>query len=239
MMKFYLINLERNADRLSRMNSRLCELGINYERVSAIDGRALSDSDIAGKCNLVRMHLAMARSLNKGEIGCALSHLEVYRRMVEANAESAVVMEDDVDISDGIHDGIAHIRSQIDVSQPAVVLMSALCIVNTTRDFVGLESLKNASGTDLYFITLPAAKAILHANSPVITVSDQWRRWVGNGIIKLYRYWPIIAHQNRAMFGSEISLAINKRNIFSKLFCKMAQVIGRLIDSVLIIILGK
>ncbi|GAB4363558.1 MAG: glycosyltransferase family 25 protein [Oricola sp.] len=91
-MKTYFINLDRSPDRLTYMTKALNELGLDYERVAAVDGRALSREEIAQ----VYQHAPGTQFLDPGSIACSLSHRKVWERIVAADDEYALVLEDDV-----------------------------------------------------------------------------------------------------------------------------------------------
>jgi len=91
-MKAYFINLDRSPDRLAYMTKTLDELGLDYERVAAVDGRALSEEEIAA----VYQHAPGTQFLDPGSIACSLSHRKVWERIVAADDDYALVLEDDV-----------------------------------------------------------------------------------------------------------------------------------------------
>lgn len=47
-MKAYLINLDRSPDRLLRMKAEFAKANINFERVTAVEGKLISDAEVAG-----------------------------------------------------------------------------------------------------------------------------------------------------------------------------------------------
>lgn len=87
-MKTYLINLDRNPERLTRMHDILSALGVEYERVAAVDGRNSSAVDSLN-----------TRRLSPAEKGCLLSHREAWRRIADGDEPYAAVLEDDLLIS--------------------------------------------------------------------------------------------------------------------------------------------
>ncbi len=82
-MKLYLINLTRSTDRLRRMEARFAALGLSFERIEAVDGRALGPSDRTGALPVLAL-------------SCNLSHEIVFRRFLETGDDFAAVFEDDV-----------------------------------------------------------------------------------------------------------------------------------------------
>jgi glycosyl transferase family 25 len=88
----FLINLDRSPHRLRNMHRLLSELGVTYERVSAVDGVSLQQSDIAREIKRLDVH----NPLSAGEVGCFLSHRRLLQRIVNNHIERALILEDDV-----------------------------------------------------------------------------------------------------------------------------------------------
>lgn len=92
-METFLINLEKDTDRLAYMHEQLTRLGIAYTRVDAFTGTSLEAARLYSATDAKKEN---GRSLSLGEIGCALSHRSIYETMVEKNIPHALVLEDDV-----------------------------------------------------------------------------------------------------------------------------------------------
>lgn len=96
-----LINMDKSRDRFDKVSSRLAYLGINFKRISAIDGNELTD-DFLGKITLPKndkRKIGCPRDLLRGEIGCYLSHLKCWEELLRSDEKFALILEDDIDIS--------------------------------------------------------------------------------------------------------------------------------------------
>ena len=100
-MKTYLINLDRNPERLAFMRGQLDRLGIAFERFPAVYGRELTPEARAKGFSRVRSFIASKKRLSDAEIGVAMSHVGCYRRMEKEDEHYALILEDDVVLSDG------------------------------------------------------------------------------------------------------------------------------------------
>jgi glycosyl transferase family 25 len=89
-----VINLDRAKDRLQSMVNQLGELGMPFERISAVDGKVLKLSEaLYDEAGYRRRH---GRLTNPGEVGCYLSHVECARRLLDSSHEFALILEDDL-----------------------------------------------------------------------------------------------------------------------------------------------
>ncbi|WP_267523544.1 glycosyltransferase family 25 protein [Campylobacter sp. MG1] len=95
-MKFFIINLEQDIEKRQKITA-LCEsLGLNYEIIKAVYGKALSEDEIKQNTYPKEEQLKLfKRTLSLGEIGCAMSHRLCYQKIIEQNLEDAIILEDD------------------------------------------------------------------------------------------------------------------------------------------------
>uniref|UniRef100_A0AAQ6AHH3 procollagen galactosyltransferase n=1 Tax=Amphiprion ocellaris TaxID=80972 RepID=A0AAQ6AHH3_AMPOC len=97
--KVFMINLVRRSDRRERMLRTLYEQELSCKVVAAVDGKALNMSDIEP------MGIKMlpgykdpyhGRPLTKGELGCFLSHYNIWKEIVDRGLKTSLVIEDDL-----------------------------------------------------------------------------------------------------------------------------------------------
>jgi len=93
----FVVNLAQHTEKRRYMEEQLrAHTAIEWEIINAVDGNCLTSE--YPTANHERARQTIGRTLANGEIGCTLSHLEIYRRMVTNDISSAVVLEDDVNI---------------------------------------------------------------------------------------------------------------------------------------------
>ncbi|MCP5037498.1 MAG: glycosyltransferase family 25 protein [Rhodobacteraceae bacterium] len=92
-LDIYLINLSQRRDRMRLMHDQLKAQGLVYERIEAVNG--LGDADIGYPKDHPR--------LSKGEFACYLSHVAVWKRLVDSGAPHCLVLEDDAVLSPSFH----------------------------------------------------------------------------------------------------------------------------------------
>lgn len=102
-MKIYVINLARRPDRMAAMASQLERLGLSYERFDAVDARTADPVELSAP---FAENGAMAE-LTPGDKACTTSHMRLWRKIAVAAETHAIILEDDVRLSDGARNFLA------------------------------------------------------------------------------------------------------------------------------------
>lgn len=207
-MRVFLINLEKNKERLAYMQAQLERLGVAFERIPAVYGKELSRKELCRKFSAFRSYCATGVRLTLGEVGCALSHIKIYRRMIEENLSYALIFEDDIIIDSSLNVKLQEIERFINPQKAQVVLLSALGFDGGNTP--GILKNDKAMCTDGYVITLPAAKKICYTNHPVVLTADSWRRWEKRFGVEIYCCWPPVVLQDNATFGTDVN-TVNRK----------------------------
>lgn len=87
-MKILLINLDQSKDRLAQQESQFKDLGLKFERLSAVSIHDFSEDEYK------RMAFGGQRPMKQSELACFLSHKKAWEYIVTHN-EPCVVLEDD------------------------------------------------------------------------------------------------------------------------------------------------
>ncbi|WP_397322255.1 glycosyltransferase family 25 protein [Pantoea agglomerans] len=88
-MRIFVINLARSTERRACIEKQLSHLDLEYEIVEAVDGSQLSYTDIMKETRPLNY------ALSCGEVGCALSHINIYRKIASEGIPMALILEDD------------------------------------------------------------------------------------------------------------------------------------------------
>lgn len=97
--KIVMINLKRRADRLHKMESNFMELGLSVERMAAVDGKQLSETglqELGVKFLDGYADPYHNRPMTMGEIGCFLSHYQIWEEIVKREQSEVLILEDDL-----------------------------------------------------------------------------------------------------------------------------------------------
>ena len=111
-LPIWMINLDRATARRAKMEAQFEAMGLTVTRVPAIDGKAEA-ARLAPMADMPGFAKLMGRPPLSAELGCYLSHLEVWQRLVDSGAEVGLVLEDDVVFHD---DFLPAIRAALTVS---------------------------------------------------------------------------------------------------------------------------
>lgn len=121
-MKAYVINLDRDKERWISCSSFLQKTPLEVTRVQGVEGKLVDRSLspwITKKSEYVVRHNALSRAILKGqltdgELGCSLSHLNVYNIIAnDVTIEGALVLEDDMITHPDVVDVLSKALSQV------------------------------------------------------------------------------------------------------------------------------
>jgi len=103
-MKTFVINLKRRQDKLERIKKRLQKYSeLDYEIFCAIDGKTIDNQYMEknGYKSYPNWYDPnLKRKMTKGEIGCSLSHWNVWKIILEKQLEYALIIEDDAEFTE-------------------------------------------------------------------------------------------------------------------------------------------
>ena len=98
----YVINLADNTARMDNSAGQFNRLGLHYQRIEGVNGRALSDGEVAA-CYSANQNARKAKyPLVRSEIGCYLSHILAWRQIADGPEDGGFVFEDDFRAADDL-----------------------------------------------------------------------------------------------------------------------------------------
>ncbi len=110
MVPVRIINLDTSVERRLHMREQMSTTGLEYKIVPAVNGNLLAQDEIDKICQENAVHLRQGSHLSPGEIGCALSHIRLYREILDDNIEAMVILEDDVRVDEIIYLAVEQFR---------------------------------------------------------------------------------------------------------------------------------
>jgi glycosyl transferase family 25 len=205
-MQIFVINLEKDRERRDSIKRQLDHLQLPFDFFSGVYGKTIpADQLKACYCEAMAMRTRY-RKLTASEIGCALSHIGVYREIVKRNIPCALILEDDVTVPSLLRDALDALEKTITAKKPSVILLSAIEGAKARRE-LGVGNLQISAFTTgylthAYVITQFGARALLKALFPVKDVADCWKRLHRHRVVDISVVSPPLVTQNRAQFGS-------------------------------------
>jgi len=230
----YVINLASATQRRQAMETRLQQQGVHAQFFPAVDGRLMDSSELEKQVDRAKAEIEYGQ-LTPAEIGTSLSHIHIYREMVQRNTACAVILEDDVCLSADFSnllsadspDGLAqsvnpHVPIMIQLTYVRRAYRgSRIRIGNTRRKIVHpYGAIWLTSG---YFITLAAAKNLAVNLYPVWTVADHWIRFQEKSLLTLRALTPNAVWESVEAQNSSISPERQPRRMPAKTLATRIQ----------------
>ena len=202
-MKAFVINLDKNPERLAFMQDQFRRFGMDVERFPAVYGKALTPEELRRDHSRIRSYIAFQKRMEPPKVAVALSHGGVYRTIIDRGLPYALVLEDDVVIDAGFSEALQRAEKFIDPARPQVVAFNGYGLENADACAPEIREVSRMWCADAYVITRPAAERIRHANYPVLTSADSFKRYHRRHGVELYRVLPATVRQDNERFATE------------------------------------
>jgi glycosyl transferase family 25 len=182
------------------------------EIFSGVDGQNLTEAELR--------ELIYAPDINKlsrGEVGCSLSHLGIYRDMIEKDISRALILEDDSVFNQDPRPLLAELERQ-PADTPEVYLLTHRDNYLTALKPKQVGAFKfyrgwSGAGAHGYVITCKAATNLLSFNAPVKCENDWWKLFQTNDLIRLFISEKEIIALHNEFSAPEASLLENDRSM--------------------------
>lgn len=210
-MRAYVINLARSLDRRAYITTELKKTGLEYEIVTAVDGRELDLSDatiVDPSLPYLDPSLPIVDTgLAAGTAGAALSHLSVYRKIIADGLDAALVLEDDVvvpadlrkmaDAVAGELTGAEVALLSVDSPDPCKVSRAGSVQLASARVLALPIDVHQPRSAAAYIITREACERMVKCLPPVRVQADTWWFFYGEGLLDRVRcVVPMPVHKN-------------------------------------------
>lgn len=213
-MQTFVINLYDAKQRRASITKQLKFLHIQYEIFNGVYAKNLSPEEIAQSYNRKKSLRIQGRDLTASEIGCALSHIGVYKRILEKKLPIAFILEDDSIISKDVVDILPLLFKILASARPKVILLSSVFKTKGRGHFLSakykLAPFYCGYFANAYVINEAAARALNQFLYPVGDVADCWHRLRRYGIVDIYAVVPPLVAQDQETFGSSTTQDIQK-----------------------------
>lgn len=177
-IKYFVINLDENKDRLDKILLQSQRENIQMERFAAIYGKYLDEQMLIQDGVLDTSH-----RLRKGQLGCAMSHIHLLHKLYHELSDSdyALILEDDIILPENIQDKI-HGVLEIAPKNWDVIYLGGCNIVGKSIQNDSFIIPIDKRGTNLcthaYLIKKTSIPFLTRCLRPLhIPIDEQWRRY--------------------------------------------------------------
>lgn len=223
-MKIYVINMKRSIHRRNAMEKMLKSMELNYEITEAVDGRLLTEEDYI-------KHNINPEEFTRSQTGCALSHINVYRKVIAGKEDYALVLEDDVKITEKkFKQFLEQIKAKLNPNN--ITLLTYFWCRDGFLDLKKQEG-KTIKADKTYHICTPSeihgigraaayilskntCQRMININYPLLAQADSWVVFKDEGAFEsIDCVFPAPITENE-QFGSEIDYTQTKTQAFLK-----------------------
>lgn len=191
-MRTFVINLDRAIDRRDRISNLCKKLKMDFEIFTAIDGRELDE-------NFIRSSVYDYKNcfLTKGEIGCALSHIGVYKEIINRRLPYALIIEDDAVLDSRTVDFMSAFEKK--PKNGIFLLTGDVEYAKNKKRKIGefkVFPIATAIRATGYIITLKTAKKMVEFLMPIRYEADMFEIFRVCGNIKIFATLPHLIGTN-------------------------------------------
>ncbi len=176
-MNIFVINLKNDQERRATIQKQADSLGLKVEFIEAINGKLLTEEQI----NELSQDFYL-NGMTHGVLGCSLSHLKVYEKIVSEKIAMALILEDDAKLSENIkiiYDRVGEYNEKHRDNSLVYLLSQVNEYIDTFKKHLYknyfLVNVIDADYTYGYIINNVAAKNLLQYLYPVRLEADAWR----------------------------------------------------------------
>lgn len=159
--KIFIINLEKDKDRFLTSITELNKYNLtNYEFIKAIEGNKLSNDEYKSYTTSIGYYIT-----SPSMVGCGMSHIKTWKKIVENNIEYSLILEDDFNFKNNFINDLNELMRNTPKNFDILFLNKnfftnkylKLCDINdyVYKPLISFETIA-------YIITLEGAKKILN-----------------------------------------------------------------------------
>lgn len=236
--KVYVVNLDKDKERLASFDRQMKKQNINYTRFPAVLGSKVNTSEYLTEfCN---------KHCTDGMKGCALSHHMIWQEAYEKKYNYILVFEDDALLNDNFDTKLKEVWSQIpddfDIVYPGCRLRcdNSSVLANTVNKITNsdiekidenIHSFGGDLGTHCYIISRKCIEKI-HNEIIATHVDMQLQIWINTMDLSAYFISPVIVTIDDEQFESNIAEQFPPliTSLFNKVYLSQSITLGWIIN---------
>lgn len=225
-LKVFVVSLS-GSDRRLNIDKQL--VGVNFSFLDAIYGKDLGGKYLESLNSQSWINERYKRGLTYGEVGCALSHLQIYKKMLEQDIPWAVVFEDDISVKYPFYDillkninkfnpdDIYILGAQEGLACNDYVIMSNKNTIELNEEIKfskTIDSERYVYRTAAYLISKNVAKNIIDFTEQKFCLADDWSCFKKNNLFNDLYMSNFISHP--IDLGQQSLLELERSNKIKK-----------------------
>lgn len=221
----YVINMASATERWQAVEKEFARIGIVPTRLDAVRGKDLTQDEREAMTTP-----GCATFCTPAIIGCAASHVKLWKQMLHDGVASALVCEDDVEFVDGFRELLTQYAAEFPADYDLVYLGCFGCtgdeniMTRVATTMIGATHKSRdvsehvwvppvAFSTHCYLLSAAGARKLLDAVDGRITthIDKMMNRLIGKGAIAAYAVRPLLTRQDVSLAATSISTAKTPR----------------------------
>ncbi len=177
-LSIFVVSMQADTDRRAFITEQLNHLGLKFSFFDAVDCRQGIPDQYQYRCDHTLAYQRMGRKMLNGEWGAALSHALVYEKIVAEQIQHAIILEDDVVLSDDFKQLVT--TDELQRTQAGLILLYAAMTWYTPRwlrpqriaDYRLYRPTHRICSCITYYLDLPMATRLKQATQTISHVAD-------------------------------------------------------------------
>jgi len=210
--EIFIVNLDSDKQRLENVSKQFNKIGMTLRKVSNTRERDWSEARATHKCRYY---------CDKGVIGSYYGHYKLWKKMVDENIESALIVEDDITLDEDFENKFdiywRHVPEDWDM-----VLLGCIFQCKREKNFIDrclkisyfennnhpindyINKITSFSGIHAYILNINMAKRLLAASEEIDNIIEvQLSRYLNkNRDLNVYAFEDYIITQNLILYES-------------------------------------
>ena len=224
-MKVFVVSLADELERRRHVLELVKQYDFEAQFIDAVDFRKVEDKDARQHYEPTLRAIRKKRFLTKTEIGCALSHQKIYKRMIEEQIPIALVLEDDVQFLTSpsmMLESCEKLLASEGANIPYdVLILGHVKVIPEQLPFyyrkypikkrkqlgeywLGTPWKQYGCGAVAYVITLEGAKKMCQSSGVITVVADDWGYYEEQHHLRVWHIRPSVAIEACERFDSTI-----------------------------------
>ena len=211
----YIINLPDRKDRWKSVLKSVYESGLslrNAYRYNAVNGYTLSPNEMSQIVSTDALSRLVSNfeyrtrhdEITLGAIGCYLSHINIWKMLLDSNHTHCMVLEDDCHLDTNsakvIQEALDTVKNNFDFLWLGTVISpnrSSLPVNNATQSQHSIVKLHTVYGTHAYIVSKEAVRRLLSKAFPLQYQIDSFISYNSQNLaLQMYEIVPNVAWQS-------------------------------------------